>query len=254
MLIDTHAHLYVKEFSNDRLEMVERAKAAGVSKIFLPNIDVDTIPQMKELVDLDRILYPMIGLHPCSVKSEFENDLKILKSELDTSTYYGIGETGIDLYWDKTTLDIQIAALKVQCDWALEYNLPIILHTRNATSVVIDLLEKLPARPSKGIFHCFGGTIDEINRINELGDYCFGIGGVITFKNGGLFEMIPHIPMEKLVLETDSPYLAPAPYRGKRNESSYLKLIVDKLAESLQLSVEGVTELTTSNANRIFTN
>ncbi len=254
MLIDTHAHLYVKEFSNDRLEMVERAKAAGVSKIFLPNIDVDTIPQMKELLALDRILYPMIGLHPCSVKNEFENDLKILKSELDTSTYYGIGETGIDLYWNKTTLDIQIAALKVQCDWALEYNLPIILHTRNATSVVIDLLEKLPARPSKGIFHCFGGTIDEINRINELGDYCFGIGGVITFKNGGLFEMIPHIPMEKLVLETDSPYLAPAPYRGKRNESSYLKLIVDKLAESLQLSVEGVTELTTSNANRIFTN
>jgi TatD DNase family protein len=195
----------------------------------------------------------MIGLHPCSVDQNFEQVLEILKTELDSDyTYFGIGETGIDLYWDQTTLEWQSEALRIQCAWAHEYNLPVILHTRNATEVVIDFLENMETRPARGIFHCFSGTFDEIKRIDALGDYCYGIGGVITYKNAGLFEAIPFIPVNKMVLETDAPYLSPVPHRGKRNESGYIKHVVERLAQALGLTGEEIESITTANAERLF--
>lgn len=254
MIIDTHAHLYSDEFDLDRADMINRARQNGIEKIFLPNVDMDTVDKMKATVALspDQLL-PMIGLHPCSVGKDYLQSLEKLKEELDSGyTYYGIGETGIDLYWDKTTLDWQRDALRIQCTWASEYNLPIILHTRNANNEVIDLLESLESRPSSGIFHCFSGTLDEIRRINDLGDYGYGIGGVITYKNGGLYEMIASIPITKIVLETDAPYLAPAPYRGKRNEPGYIKYVLEKMAQALNLSIEELEAITTANAERIF--
>jgi len=254
MIIDTHAHLYSDEFDSDRAGMIGRAKQLGVEKIFLPNVDLYTIEKMKYTVALaSDQLFPMIGLHPCSVDQHFQLNLEKLKTELDSDySFFGIGETGIDLYWDKTTLEWQLEALRIQCSWAHEYKLPIILHTRNANEVVIDLLEKMENRPARGIFHCFSGTAEEIKRIDALGDYCYGIGGVITYKNAGLFEVVPAIPLNKLVLETDAPYLAPVPHRGKRNESGYIKHVVEKLAQALKLSVEEIESITTANAERVM--
>lgn len=254
MIIDTHAHLYSDEFDSDRTGMIDRAKQLGIEKIFLPNVDLGTIEKMKSTVALaPNLLFPMIGLHPCSVDQHFQQNLEKLKTELDSGySYFAIGETGIDLYWDQTTLDWQLEALRIQCSWAHEYNLPIILHTRNANKVVIDLLEKMDRRPTRGIFHCFSGTTEEISRIDALGDYGYGIGGVITYRNAGLFETVPAIPLHKLVLETDAPYLAPVPYRGKRNESGYIRYVVEKLAQALHLSIEEIESVTTANAERIL--
>ncbi|MEP7321207.1 MAG: TatD family hydrolase [Saprospiraceae bacterium] len=252
MLIDTHAHLYAKEFDTDRQGMIDRAIKGGVERIYLPNIDLNSIKILKETLSISPLLYPMMGLHPCSVKEDYIAVLQDIKSELDSSIYYAIGEMGIDLYWDKTTKDIQVDAFKIQCQWAIEKNLPIIIHSREATQDVLNILEEMNPRPIKGIFHCFSGTLEEIQRIDALGEYYYGIGGVITYKNGGLAEIVSKIPQHKLVLETDSPYLAPAPYRGKRNESSFIIHIAKKLSESLGISLEEIGKITTENAIKLF--
>lgn len=254
MIIDTHAHLYSKEFDGDRSDMIQRALQAGVRMMFLPNVDLDTIDVMKETMALapDHI-FPMIGLHPCSVQKNFESVLAKMKDELETGfIYYGIGETGIDLYWDKSTYELQVEALKIQSSWAVDHNLPIILHTRNANEEVLSFFENLDQRPSRGIFHCFSGSDDHIERIDALGDYYYGIGGVITYKNGGLYEAIHKIPLHKIVLETDSPYLPPVPFRGKRNESAYILYVAQKLADALNKSLDEILEITSDNAQRLF--
>ncbi|MBP6794105.1 MAG: TatD family hydrolase, partial [Saprospiraceae bacterium] len=198
-------------------------------------------------------LFSMIWFTSCRWDSQFFESLEKMKAELESGyTYYGIGETGIDLHWDKTTLEWQLESLRIQCSWAYEFNLPIILHTRNANEVVIDLMENIENRPSRGIFHCFSGTRDEINRIDTLGDFYYGIGGVISYKNAGLFEAIPYLPLDKIVLETDAPYLAPVPHRGKRNESAYIIHVLERLAQAVRLSIEDVESITTANAERLF--
>lgn len=252
MLIDTHAHLYSEEFDVDLEEMLARAVQAGVDRIYLPNVDLQSVARLKSILHHSDILYPMMGLHPCSVRQDFESVLVALKSVLTKGTYHGIGEIGLDLYWDKTTLPFQMEAFKIQCQWAVEFNLPIIIHSRQATTEVLDLLEQMNPRPQKGIFHCFSGTIEEINRVDALGEYYYGIGGVITYKNAGLAELVPLIPKHKLVLETDSPYLAPAPHRGKRNESSFLYFVNKKLSDCLQMTEKETAMLTTANALQLF--
>lgn len=252
MLIDTHAHLYAKEFDADRADMIKRAIDGGIQRIYLPNVDLSTVGMMKELLSLSPIVLPMMGLHPCSVKAGYLEELNALKKELDSFQYYGVGEMGIDLYWDKTTLDYQIEAFKIQCSWAVEKNLPIIIHSREATDVVLNILEQMNPRPARGIFHCFSGSKETIQRIDSLGGYYYGIGGVITYKNGGLAEMVSIIPLHKVVLETDAPYLSPVPYRGKRNESSYITFVARKLSECLGISFEEVGKITSENALRLF--
>lgn len=253
MFIDTHAHLYAPEFDVDRLDMIHRAKDAGVGRIYLPNVDVGTIDVLSSVQQLDpALLYPLMGLHPCSIKSDYLFQLKQIELALGQSQYYGIGEIGIDLYWDPASLPLQVEAFIIQCQWAHELNLPIIIHSRDATDKVIEVLENLHLRPGKGVFHCFSGNLEQARKIEALGDYYFGLGGVITFKNSGLSEVIPGLPFDKIVLETDAPYLAPMPFRGKRNEPAYLLHVAKKLAELRGVSLELVEDQTTINALALF--
>jgi TatD DNase family protein len=177
-----------------------------------------------------------------------------MERELNGYEYFGIGETGIDLYWDPSTYDMQLESLKIHCRWASEKKLPIILHTRNANEQVISFFENCKTKPAKGIFHCFSGTLDEIKRIDQLGDYYFGIGGVITYKNAGLFELIPQIPIQKIVVETDSPYLAPVPHRGKKNEPAFILHVIEKLAQALKINLQECKKILFENTNRLFSN
>lgn len=251
-MIDSHAHIYSKEFDTDRDEMLVRAKAQGVTKIFMPAIDSETHPAMLDAASK----YPdfclsMIGLHPCSVKENFLEEIDVIKELLKQHKFYGIGETGIDLYWDKTFVSQQKEALIIQAELALEYNLPLILHTRNATQETIDVIKTYQGTGLKGIFHCFGGTVEEAVQIIDLG-FLLGIGGVASFKNGGLQQVLPHCSLENIVLETDAPYLAPTPYRGKRNEPAYLTQIVECIASIMQKEKTEVLDATSKNAEQLF--
>jgi TatD DNase family protein len=251
MWTDTHAHLYAEEFLPDFNLILERAVAAGVTKILLPNIDISTVDSMKELcLGYPKLCLPMMGLHPCSVKEDFREQLAILKAELETGSYCAVGEIGIDLYWDQSTRDWQIEAFSEQCSWAFEKGLPIAIHSREATGLLIDILEPMRERPS-GVFHCFSGNLEEAERIIAMG-YYLGIGGVLTFKNSGLREVLQTIDLKHLLMETDSPYLAPVPFRGKRNESSYIPIIGSELAKVKNLSEEQVADATTQNARDLF--
>jgi TatD DNase family protein len=196
--------------------------------------------------------FPMMGLHPCSVKPGFEEVLEKMETALQQTKYYGIGETGIDLHWDVTYLDLQKISLQIQIDWAKKYHLPIILHARNSLDIVIDMIEKNADDSLRGIFHCFGGTLEQASRIAAIPHFKMGIGGVITYKKAGLFELLPEIDIQKLVLETDSPYLPPVPYRGKRNESSYTTIIAQQLAEAKSISLREVAEITNKNTKEVF--
>lgn len=251
-MIDSHAHVYTEQFDSDRKEMMARAKVQGISKIYMPAIDSATHPaMMKAANDYSEFCLPMIGLHPCSVKENFMEEINIVKEYLALNKFYGIGETGIDLYWDKTFLTQQIEALEIQVELALENDLPLILHTRNATQQTIEVIKKFRGRGLRGIFHCFGGTVLEAEQIVDAG-FLLGIGGVVSFKNGGLQQVLPHCKIENIVLETDAPYLSPTPYRGKRNEPSYLTYIIDSIASIMQLEQEVVKRITTDNAERLF--
>ncbi len=251
-LIDTHTHLYVKEFSNDIDEVIRRAEEEGVNKFFLPAIDSSETSAMFELEKI----FPgkciaMIGLHPCSVKENYKEELSKVEQLLDERKFAAIGETGLDFYWDKTFIKEQYESLRIQAEWALQYNIPLVLHTRDAMQENIDVIKSYEGKGLRGIFHCFGGTLQNAKNIIEQ-NFLLGIGGVITYKNSDLAEVLKDIDLKHIVLETDAPYLAPAPFRGKRNESSYLKYIVQKIADIKNMSIEEVAEQTTRNAEEIF--
>ncbi|MGB3079220.1 MAG: TatD family hydrolase [Saprospiraceae bacterium] len=250
--IDTHCHLFASEFEDDRMEMIHRALDSNVMQMMLPNIDMDSLPAMMALAkSFPDNCIPMLGLHPCSVKEGFEDVLTQMKIEIQKGGFYGIGETGVDLYWETKTKDIQIAAFEEQIEWGREFDLPIIIHSRETLDLTIDIINQKQDGSLRGIFHCFGGDYAQAMRIYELG-FKIGIGGVITFKKSELGQLLPLIPSEIIVLETDAPYLAPVPHRGKRNESSYLLIIAEKIAQSLNLPLEEVAKLTTRNAHDVF--
>ncbi len=252
MFVDTHTHIYVKQFDEDRAEMIGRAIAAGVETFFLPNIDQDSIESMLSLeAQYPNRCHAMMGLHPCSVNENVEKELEIVKSNLDKRSFVAIGEIGIDLYWEKKFFAQQEMAFKQQIDWAKEADVPIVIHCRDATPEVLRILRECKDDKLRGIFHCFGGSVEEAKQIIEL-DFLLGIGGVLTFKKAGLDNTLKDISLENIVLETDSPYLAPVPHRGKRNESAYLRLVAEKLAEIKQVPLAEIAKTTSENAMRIF--
>lgn len=254
MFIDTHTHLYSEEFNEDRIARIEDAISKSVSKFYMPNVDSESIDGMLQLeVHFPTHCFPMMGLHPCSVKENYREELAIVKKWLDTRRFAAIGEIGLDLYWDKTFAKEQELAFKEQVYWALEYNYTIVIHCRNAFDEIFEILkgfEKLP----KGIFHCFSGDIIQAQKILSFGNFKLGIGGVVTFKNSGLDKVVEQLNLTDIVLETDAPYLAPVPHRGKRNESSYIPLIAEKIAQIKGLTVEEVAAVTSQNAIEIFEN
>jgi TatD DNase family protein len=252
MLVDTHTHIYLDQFDDDRAEMMQRAKDNGVEKFYLPNIDSSSIDAMLNLEKLHPgTCVAMMGLHPCSVKENYKEELAIVKSWLDKRVFCAIGEIGIDLHWDTSTFEIQKEAFRTQIKWAKELDVPVVIHSRKSTKEVIDVLREEKDDRLRGIFHCFGGSVEEAKSIIDLGFY-LGIGGVVTFKKAGLDKTMEDIPLENVVLETDSPYLSPSPYRGKRNESGYVKLVAEKLAAIKNRTLEEVAEITSKNALDIF--
>lgn len=253
MLIDTHTHMYSEQFDADRTEMIQRAIRNGVTRFYLPNIDLASVPGMHDLEkSFPDNCFAMMGLHPCSVAADWETVLATMKSYLEKRAYVAIGEIGIDLYWDKSTLAIQQAAFRMQVQWAKAMNLPIVIHARDSFPEIYAILDEENDARLKGIFHCFTGNVADVKKIDAYGGFLFGIGGVVTYKTSELPAVIPAIPRDKLVLETDAPYLPPVPYRGKRNESSYLVHTAEKVAEILELTLSELAALTTENATRLF--
>lgn len=251
-LVDTHTHLYVEEFANDRAEVIERALQAGVTHFVLPAIEQKYTHSMLELKQaFPNNIHLMMGLHPCYVKENYQEELHHVQEQLLTGNYVAVGEIGIDLYWDKTTFEIQKIAFEQQIDWAIASDLPIVIHSRESTREILEILQQKKHPKLRGVLHCFSGTLEEAQEAIALGFY-LGIGGVVTFKNGKIDTFLNQLPLEKLVLETDAPYLAPVPYRGKRNESSYTVLVAEKLAQLYQISVEEIAKITTENAFKIF--
>lgn len=253
ILTDTHTHLYSEEFQNDRTAMILRALDSGVSRFFVPSIDSSYTQRMYDLeTQFPDNIYLMMGLHPCYVKpGTYQEELMHVENELAAKKFYAIGEIGIDLYWDKTTLDIQQEAFRRQIQLAKKYNLAINIHCRDAFDAVFEVLELERAPDLFGIFHCFTGDFDQAQHAIDL-NMKLGIGGVATFKNGKIDQFLDEIDLKHIVLETDSPYLAPAPHRGKRNESSYTKLVAEKLAQIYQLPIEEIARITTENSKAIF--
>ena len=253
-LIDTHSHLYSDKFDSDRSDVVRNAIKNGVSTILLPNISSKYTASMLDLCSrFPANCFPMMGVHPCDVNEEnYRHEIEHVEKELITKKYIAIGEIGIDLYWDKSTIEIQKKAFTHQIELAKKYNLPIVIHVRNAFEETIKIVEKYNSNKLRGVFHCFTGSINEANRVLELQDFFLGIGGVLTFKNSGLDKTIKEVELDKILLETDSPYLAPTPFRGKRNESKYLLNIAEKLAEIHNITIEEVAHITTKNAKILF--
>ena len=253
-LIDTHSHLFLEEFSEDLPQVIERARSAGVTHIFMPNIDSTTIDSMLSVCNTyNDYCFPMIGLHPTSVNADYEKELEIVARELRSfNKYIAIGEVGMDLYWDKTFLKEQQIVLDKQINWALEYDLPVVIHCRDAFGYIYNVLEPYKNTSLKGVFHSFTGTDDEAARILEFSGFLIGINGVVTFKKSRLPEVLTKIPLEKIVLEADSPYLTPVPNRGKRNESAYVKDTLMKVSDIYRMSPEAVGRVTSENALKVF--
>ncbi len=251
-MIDTHTHIYLDELRPQISDIMQRALDKGVNRFYLPNIDVDSMKEVFSLCDAyPQNCFPMVGLHPCSVKENYLDDLAKLKSSLVDERVVAIGEIGVDLYWDKTFLNEQMDAFRIQISWAKEKKLPIVIHCRNAYHEIYSVLKELQDGSITGIFHCFTGSKEEALKIIDLGLH-LGIGGVLTYKNAGLASSLEHVDLKHLVLETDSPYLTPVPFRGKPNESSYLIYVAEKLAEIKNVSLEFIDEITTANALNIF--
>lgn len=254
-MIDTHSHIYSEEFDTDRAEIILRAREAGIDHIILPNCDSSTLMPMLTLeAEYPDFCHPAIGLHPTSIKENYETELALVKSELERRSWIAVGEIGIDLYWDKTFLTEQIRAFQLQIDWALEYNLPVIIHVRDSFRQTMNALEPYKNSGLNGVFHSFTGTIAEAQEIIDFGGFMLGINGIITFKNSGLATVVQQIDLKHILLETDSPYLTPTPHRGKRNESSYVLLVAKKLAEVYNCTVEEITTQTTLNVCLLFPN
>lgn len=251
--IDTHSHIYTEEFNSDRTQVVSRAIQSGVNRILLPNIDVSSIKPMHELAQSNPEVFSMaMGLHPSEVTDDYSSTLAQIKDILFAAPqdYVAVGEIGIDLYWDKSFRDQQMVAFEEQVKWAGELNKPIIIHCREGLDEVLEILRR--HKNVRGVFHCFGGSAEDVARIRQVGDFYFGIGGVVTFKKSTLPGVLPEIGLDRIVLETDSPYLAPSPFRGKRNESSYIPVIAEKIAQSLETSIAEVASRTSANAKSLF--
>jgi TatD DNase family protein len=251
-LIDTHCHLYDNAFNPDRTEMITRAISAGVQRMLLPNVDSGTIEQLKQLcAQFPSHCLPMMGIHPCSIQHNYREELDAAERELRSGTYVAVGEIGLDFYWDKTYVAEQEDAFRIQCRWALELNLPVAIHSRNATYRIIEILKEKEFAGLRGVFHCFTGSVEEAREILKLNMY-LGIGGVLTYKNANLGDTLKQISLQRMILETDAPYLPPVPHRGKRNESAYVLLVAEKLADIYGLPLEELAAATTANAKELF--
>lgn len=248
--IDTHSHLYLEDFDADRAEVIQRAQDVGIYKILLPNIDSTSWEPMLQLSQqYPDYFYPMAGLHPTSVKENFRDELQQVEEALKTKKFIAIGEIGIDLYWDKTYAKEQEIALRQQLDWSIAYDLPVVIHMRESFEAIYAVLKDY--QQLRGVFHCFTGTYQQAQAIIEKGFY-LGIGGVATFKNSGLDQVLAQLSLEHLMLETDAPFLAPTPLRGKRNESSFMIKVAEKLASIYQKPLTEIAETTTQNAKHLF--
>ena len=252
--IDTHTHLFASEFDNDIDIVIKNALDNGISKMLLPNIDSTTTTKMLQLCDrYPNNCYPMIGLHPCSVKKDnLEKEISHVEQMLSQNKFIAVGEIGLDLYWDKSTLDLQKIAFESQIELAKKYQLPIVIHVRDSFDEAIDIVERLNDYNLSGVFHCFTGNLEEAQRIINLNNFYLGIGGVVTFKNGGINKIINQVSLDRIILETDSPYLSPTPFRGTRNESKYLLNIAHKMAELYNIDIEDIAKKTTKNAIDLF--
>ncbi|MDR1504193.1 MAG: TatD family hydrolase [Prevotella sp.] len=252
-IIDTHSHIYSEEFDNDIEEVILRAKQAGVETILLPNIDVDSIGRLHNIAGkYADYCIPMMGLHPTSVGEDWLSQLEIIKQQFSKRSYIAIGEIGLDLYWDKTYEKEQRQAFEEQLHWSIAYDLPVAIHSRDAILECVECIKNVGPEKLRGVFHSFGGSENELVEILGLENFLLGINGVITFKNSTLSTVLKQVDLSKIIIETDSPYLAPVPYRGKRNESSYTIKVVEKLAEIFGLSLNEVGEITTENAIKLF--
>ncbi len=252
ILTDTHTHLYYETDPEKLSDLMQRSLDNKVCRLFLPNVDSESIPLVFGLSErYPNHCFPMLGLHPCDVKANYKEELDSISKEIAQRKVYAIGEIGIDLYWDKSTLSIQQEAFRIQIDWAKNLGLPIVIHCREAFDEIFEILNELKDDKLRGIFHCFSGTLEQAHQVIGLGFY-LGIGGVLTYKNSGLDKVIQDVSLEHLVLETDSPYLTPVPFRGKPNESSYLVYIAQKLADLKQVSLHEIAEVTTQNSRMVF--
>jgi TatD DNase family protein len=252
-MFDTHSHIYSEEFDADRDEAIQRAKNKGVSGIILPNVDAESIDRLLQTEEKYRgYCYAAMGLHPTSVNAEYKKQLLEIEKQLQQRPFVAIGEIGIDLYWDKTFLKEQISAFEQQIEWALDYKYPVIIHSREAHNEIMSSLKKHKNKGLTGVFHSFSGNLEQAKEILAFGNFKLGINGVITFKNSGLDKIIANLQPSDLVLETDSPYLTPVPFRGKRNESSYITFVVKKLAEIFQIPEEEIKKITLSTTKTIF--
>ena len=252
--IDTHTHLFASEFDNDIDIVIKNALDNGISKMLLPNIDSTTTTTMLQLCDrYPNNCYPMIGLHPCSIKKDnLEKEISHVEQMLSQNKFIAVGEIGLDLYWDKSNLDLQKIAFESQIEIAKKYQLPIVIHVRDSFDEAIEIVEKLNDDNLSGVFHCFTGNLEEAQRIIDLNNFYLGIGGVVTFKNGGINKIIKQVRLDRIILETDSPYLSPTPFRGRRNESKYLLNIAHKMAELYNIDIEYIAKKTTKNAIDLF--
>lgn len=251
-IVDSHSHPYVEEFDIDRAAVLQRAKDAGISKIYMPAIDSTTHDAMLALEkEYPNFCIAMMGLHPCSVNDQYEKELAIVRGYLEQRPFAAVGEIGLDYYWDTSTAEIQKKAFVMQMEWALELSLPIVIHAREATMDCVELVKPFAKKGLKGIFHCFGGSNEEAKAIIDLG-FLLGIGGVFTFKKANMPEHLKDIDIQHLVLETDAPYLAPVPFRGKRNETSYLPYILHAISESKGIAMEEIAKVTSGNAEKLF--
>jgi len=259
IFVDSHTHLYQQRFDEDIDEVIQRSLAAGVTTMILPNIDLESLEKVADLSHryLSHCL-PTVGLHPCDVKEDYEAVLEEMKkwafepTAFPDSRIYAIGETGLDYYWDETYIEQQKAALNIQLEWCRQLDLPVILHTRESVQDTIDIIAKEHKGILRGVFHCFSGTLEEARQIIAMDNFYLGVGGPVTYKNAALPELLREIPLERILLETDAPYLPPVPYRGKRNESSFIPLIAEKLAEIKRCSLSEMARQTTANAGRLF--
>ena len=252
ILVDSHAHIYTDEFKTDIEEVISRARQAGVERIYMPNIDHESIEDMLNVAEqYPGYCIPMMGLHPCSVKKDFQKQLYEVEEFLSKGSFCAVGEMGTDLYWDRTFFEQQKEAFQIQCELALRHQLPIVIHCRESIDETIALVKPFAERGLKGVFHCFTGSIEQAHEVVGM-DFRLGLGGVATFKNGGLEPVIKGIALEHLLLETDSPYLAPTPHRGKRNEPAYTKIVAQKIAEILGKEVVEIGEITSQNSKTLF--
>lgn len=252
-IIDTHSHIYSEEFDSDIDDVINRAKQTGITQILLPNIDVSSIDRLHKLADTyPDYCIPMMGLHPTSVGADWQKDLETIKQQFSKRSYIAIGEIGMDLYWDKTFEEQQRSAFEEQLRWSIEYDLPVAIHSRDAIMQCVDCIKHVGADKLKGVFHSFGGSIEELEAIRSLNNFILGINGVVTFKNSTLPSVLKKATINQIIVETDAPYLAPAPYRGKRNEPSYTVKVIEKLAEIYELSPLDIAEITSENAKKLF--